>query len=106
MTVVSTGKKLRRDVTTDREGRFVVPLLPPRALQRHDSTAGICDRGIKDLILNVLINAHPIHLKVARSANRVTLAGASLVQLSRAVVSTLVIVNSRELPLNGMTLTL
>jgi hypothetical protein len=105
VTVVSIGKKLRRQVTTDREGRFVVPLLPPDRYSATIQRQGFAVVEIKDLILNV--NAQRsvrIHLKVGQISESVTVEGASLAQTESAGVSTLVDRQfANELPLNGRT---
>ena len=105
VTVVSIGKKLRRDVTTDREGRFVVPLLPPDRYGATIQRQGFAILEIKDLILNVNDQRSiRIHLKVGQISESVTVEGASLVQTESPVVSTLVDRQfAGELPLNGRT---
>jgi Carboxypeptidase regulatory-like domain len=105
VTVVSTGKKLRRDVTTDREGRFVVPLLPPDRYSATIQRRGFAIVEIKDLILNVNDERSiRIHLQVGQISESVIVEGASLAQTESAVVGTLVDRQfAGELPLNGRT---
>ena len=105
VTVLSIGKKQRRDATTDREGRFVVPLLPPDRYNITIQRPGFAIVEIKDLILNVNDQRSiRIHLKVGQISESVTVEGASLVQTESAVVGTLVDRQfAGELPLNGRT---
>ncbi len=105
VTVVSTERKLRRQVTTDREGRFVVPFLPPDRYNVTIQRQGFALVEIKDLILNVNDQRSiRIHLKVGQVSEVVTIESPSLVQTESAVVSTLVDRQfANELPLNGRT---
>lgn len=105
VTVVSNEKKLRRQVTTDRAGRFVVPLLPPDRYSVTIRRQGFAVVEIKDLILSVNDQRSiRIHLKVGQISESVTVEGSSLIQTESAVVSTLVDRQfAGELPLNGRT---
>jgi len=105
VTVVSTSKKLRRDVTTDREGRFVVTLLPPDRYSATIQQQGFSIVEIKDLIINVNDQRSiRIQLKLGQISESVAVEGASLTQTESAVVSTLVDRQfAGELPLNGRT---
>jgi hypothetical protein len=103
VTVVSTETKLRHQVNTDREGRFVVVLLPPDRYSATVQRQGFAILEIKDLILNVNDQrSMQVHLKVGEISESVTVEGASLVQTESAAVSTVVDHQFVEnLPLNG-----
>ena len=105
VTVVSIGKKLRREVTTDREGLFVVPLLPPDRYSATIQRQGFAIVEIKDLILNVSDQRSiRIHLRVGQISESVTVESPSNMQTESAVVSTLIDRQfANELPLNGRT---
>jgi len=106
VTVLSIGKELRREVTTDREGRFVIPLLPPDSYNCTIQRPGFAIVKINDLTLNVNdLRSIRIRLRVGQITESVTIENSPVVQTESAVVSTLVDRQfSNELPLNGRTL--
>ena len=103
VTVVSMETKLRREVTTDREGGFVVALLLPDRYSVTVQRQGFAMVEIRDLILNVNDQRSiRVHLQIGQITESVTVEGASLVQTESAAVSTVVDHQFIEnLPLNG-----
>lgn len=103
VTVVSTETKRRKQVTTDREGRFVVVLLPPDRYSVNIQRQGFAMVEIRDLILNVNDQRSiRVRLQIGQITESVTVEGSSLVQTESAAVSTVVDHQFIEnLPLNG-----
>ena len=101
--IVSTNTGLRRQATTNAEGYFAIPLLPPGRYTATAQRQGFSTVEIADVVLNV--NSHPslrIQLQVGQLSESVTIEGASLIQTESGEVSTLVDRKFVEnLPLNG-----
>lgn len=103
--VVNANTKLRRQATTDSEGHFAVPLLPPGRYDLKVQRQGFETVAIESVVLNVSDQRSlRIQLTVGQISETVIIRGASLIQTESAAVSTLVDRQfAGDLPLNGRT---
>ncbi len=101
--VTNVDTKLRRNVSTDKAGYFVVPLLSPGHYSLTAQRQGFATVEVSDIVLRVNDQlALKIRLKVGQISESVTIEGASLIQTESAAVSTVVDHQFVEnLPLNG-----
>lgn len=102
ISVLNEATALERRTTTNHEGTFIVPLLPPGRYTVTAQEAGFSPVKIPNVVLNVNDQrALQIQLKVGDISETVTIEAASLIRAS-AVVGT--VIDRRfvgNLPLNG-----
>jgi hypothetical protein len=103
ITVTNVETGLRRQVTTNSEGYFAVPLLPPAHYTVQAQHQGFTTAEIRNVTLNVNDQAAlKIQLKTGQISESVIIEGATIVQSESATVGTLVDHQFVEnLPLNG-----
>jgi hypothetical protein len=107
VTVTNTGTNAKRVATTDEDGRFSVPNLPPATYQIRVELAGFQTADVKAFTLRNGEIARPlITLALANVAENVTVIGESpLLQTSSASVSqTISRKQIEDVPINGRTL--
>src|SRR5437773_2470345 len=107
VTVVNAGTNAQRVATTDAEGRFTVPNLPPAGYVLRVELSGFKTGEIKDFTLrNGEIAKPTITLSLANVAENVTVVGQSpLLQVANASVSqTITQKEIEDLPVAGRTL--
>src|SRR5260370_39116546 len=104
ITVENVNTSLRRQTTTNGEGYFTVPLLPPSTYTVRVDGQGFSPAQINNVVLNVGDQkALQIQLKAGNINEAVTIQeGAPLLNTESAAVSTVVDRNFAEnLPMNG-----
>src|SRR6266513_1317426 len=107
VTVINAGTNAQRVATTDTEGRFTVPNLPPAAYVIRVELSGFQTAEVKDFILrNGEIAKPTLTLTLANVAENVTVVGMSpLLQVANASVSqTITQKQIEDLPVAGRTL--
>ncbi|HEX2272142.1 MAG TPA: carboxypeptidase regulatory-like domain-containing protein, partial [Pyrinomonadaceae bacterium] len=103
VSVVNRGTQLTRDVTTDDEGSFTVPLLPPGQYIVRARRDGFAPTDFTDIVLNVGDQkALKIELRAGDVSASVQVAtDAPLIDTSAAVTTTVDRTFVGNLPLNG-----
>ncbi|HKB13202.1 MAG TPA: carboxypeptidase regulatory-like domain-containing protein [Vicinamibacterales bacterium] len=107
VTVVNAGTNAQRVATTDAEGRFTVPNLPPAAYVIRVELSGFNTVEVKDFILRNGDIAKPtLTLSLASVAENITVVGVSpLLQVSNASVGqTITQKQIEDLPVAGRSL--
>ncbi|MBS1806655.1 MAG: TonB-dependent receptor [Acidobacteria bacterium] len=102
VTITDSAKQLERQVTTNSEGFFIVPQLPPSRYKINVQRSGFATAELLDIILNVGDQSSlRIQLKVAQVGETVTITDATLVSEAPVVAT---VVNRQFVenqPLNG-----
>src|SRR3954468_24071000 len=107
VTVINTGTNAQRVVTTDAEGRFSVPNLPPATYTVRVELSGFATTEVKGLLLrNGEVGRPTITLGLANVSENVTVVGLSpLLQTTNASVSqTITQKQIEDLPVSGRSL--
>jgi hypothetical protein len=107
VTVINTGTNAQRVVTTDAEGRFSVPNLPPATYTIRVELSGFQTGEVKELTLrNGEVSRPTITLGLANVAENVTVVGMSpLLQTTNAsVTQTITQKQIEDLPVAGRSL--
>src|SRR5262245_6899393 len=107
VTVINSGTNAQRVATTDTEGRFTVPNLPPAVYTIRVELSGFNTVEVKDFTLRNGEIAKPmLTLAVASVAENITVVGASpLLQVANASVSqTITQKQIEDLPVAGRNL--
>ena len=107
VTVINTGTSAQRVVSTDGEGRFSVPNLPPATYNVPVELSGFQTTEVKDLILrNGEVSRPTITLGLANVSENVTVVGMSpLLQTTNAsVTQTITQKQIEDLPVAGRSL--
>src|SRR5882724_11206597 len=104
VTIINLGTRLQREVTTNDEGYFVIPLLPPTIYKLRVQRDGFAPVEINEIVLNIADQKSlQIHLKAGDIKEAVTVeSDASLVNTTSGAVST--VVDQKyvaNMPLNG-----
>jgi len=103
ITVVNNGTALQREVTSNSDGYFIIPLLPPGAYTLTAKREGFATLTSRDVVLNVNDQRSlQIQLKVGAVGATVEVkAGDPSVQMSPAVGTVIDRIFVGNLPLNG-----
>ena len=100
--VINIAQGFQRSATTNGEGAFVVPLLPPGHYTVKAEHEGFAPTEVRDVVLNVNDQvAIRIHLSIGTVSQTVLVVGGALINESPALATTVDRQFVSNLPLNG-----